>query len=129
MKLKLVKCNFFKKQVEFLGRVVNENGYTMSDKSVQAVRELAKLSPKNVGQVRQLLGLMNYHRRSIQDFAKLAKPISDLLLADNYKGKLVKKKEISPSAKPKNNSLKKSTVSSKTPIVWEHKHQEALEKQ
>ena len=85
MKLKLEKCNFFKKKVEFLGRVVCENGYTMSDKSVQAVRELAKVSPKNVGQVRQLLGLVNYHRRSIQDFTVLAKPISDILLAENTK--------------------------------------------
>ena len=79
LKLKLSKCEFFKEQVNFLGRTVSEEGYRMNDDSVRAVRELKDRIPETVGEVRQLLGLLGYHRKHIQDFARIAKPLTDLL--------------------------------------------------
>ena len=65
---------------------MNEDGYRMDDQSVDAVRELKKFKPENVGHIRQLLGLLSYHRRHAQDFAKIAKPLTNLLLqAENTK--------------------------------------------
>ena len=49
-------------------------------KNVKAVKTLEKLKPSDVSEVRQLLGLLGYHRRHIQDFSRIAKPITDLLL-------------------------------------------------
>ena len=80
LKLKMEKCEFFKSEVHFLGRIVNECGHRMDDKSVEAVRALGDHQPKTVGEVRQLVGLLSYHRRYIHDFASIAKPLTDILI-------------------------------------------------
>ena len=52
----------------------------MDDRNILAVTNLKSFHPKNIGDIRQLLDLVSYHRRHIQDFSRIAKPISDLLL-------------------------------------------------
>ena len=83
LKLKAEKCDMFQQEVKFLGRIVNKDGYRMDGKNIQAVEALKDIKPKDVSEVRQLLGLLGYHRRHIQDFSRLAKPITDLLLKSN----------------------------------------------
>ena len=80
LKLRASKCDLFKRSVSFLGRIVSSEGYRMDEKNVKAVKTLEKLKPSDVSEVRQLLGLLGYHRRHIQDFSRIAKPITDLLL-------------------------------------------------
>ena len=117
IKLKLKKCNFFQKEVRFLGRIVSKDGYRMDDSSVDSVKELKNMIPKNVGQVRQILGLVGYHRRHIQDFARIAKPLTDLLLDDSCK------KEEKGKTVPKRN---KGSVPSSKAILWTEEHQKSL---
>ena len=88
LKLKLQKCKFFAREVKYLGRIVNENGYRMDEDSIEAVRILKNIKPTTVAEVRQVLGLVGYHRRHIQDFATIAKPLTDLLKGSNNNGKL-----------------------------------------
>ena len=80
IKLKASKCGLFKKEVKYLGRVVNKEGYKMDEANIKSVKGLKGVTPKKVGEVRQLLGLLGYHRRHVQDFSKIAKPITDLLI-------------------------------------------------
>ena len=82
----------------------------MDDEAIKAVGKLKDRdqAPKNVGEIRQILGLLSYHRRYVQNFARLSKPLSDLLVASEK------------------TSLEKG-LSSKTPIVWTEKEQKALE--
>ena len=80
LKLKASKCYLFQKEVKFLGRVVTKNGYRMDDGNIEAVRALKNFVPKTVSDVRVLLGMLGYHRRHIQDFSTIAKPITNLLL-------------------------------------------------
>ena len=80
LKLNLNKCNLFKREVSYLGRRVNEQGYRMDGDNIEAVRQLINLKPHTIGEVRQLMGLLIYHRRHVQDFAKIAKPLTNLLL-------------------------------------------------
>ena len=115
LKLNLSKCHLFKNKVTYLGRTVNKDGYRMDESSVQAVRELKNRKIETVGEVRQLLGLLSYHRRHVQDFAKLAKPLTDLLLV----------KDEGAETKIKTN---KGSVHSKQKIQWGALHQAALEK-
>ena len=66
----------------------------MDEESVAAVRALKTFKPRNVGHIRQLLGLLGYHRRHIQDFSNIAEPFSDLLLAkhrDSTRNKSIQK--------------------------------------
>ena len=79
VKLKAKKCNFFRKEVCYLGRIVSEEGYRIDPKKVYALKSLKETPPKSVGDVRKLLGLLGYYRRYVPDFARLAKPLFDLL--------------------------------------------------
>ena len=91
LKLKPSKCDLFQREVKFLGRIVNADGYRMDKKNTEAVSALAGHEPANVSEVRQLLGLLGYHRRHIEGFSKIAKPLSDLLVIPD--GKMKSKKE------------------------------------
>ena len=52
MKLKLKKCNFLKKEVAFLGRLVSEHGYRIDPENTRAMSTLKGNPPKAVGDVK-----------------------------------------------------------------------------
>ena len=80
IKLKPRRCKMFRKQVQFLGRVVSELGYTLDQKSKEAVTGLQSQTSRTVGDVRKLLGFLTYFRRWIPQFSTIAKPLYDLTL-------------------------------------------------
>ena len=53
VKLKPRKCSLFKREVQFLGRVVSGDGYRMDPGCVRAVEKLKEQIPKPLGEVRQ----------------------------------------------------------------------------
>jgi hypothetical protein len=79
LKLNLSKCDFFKSEVKFLGRIVSKDGYRMDDDNIKAAVALKHFVPKTVSDIRHILGLIGYHRRHIQNFSSRAKPLCDLL--------------------------------------------------
>jgi hypothetical protein len=42
-----------------------------------------RIEPKNVKQLQQFLGICNYYRKFIKDYAKIATPLNKLLKAEN----------------------------------------------
>lgn len=72
----LRKCSFLVNEVEYLGRVVTEGQVRPSQRKVEALVNTEP--PKNVKQVRQLLGLAGYFRRYIKDYASKTAPIAHL---------------------------------------------------
>ena len=112
VKLKPRKCKLFQKEVRFLGRIVSEEGYRMDTDGIRAVTELKNKRPKTVGEVRQITGILSYYRRYIPNFARIAKPMYDLITA----------------TETKHNSKKKGQLPSKTPVRWMVQHQNSLEK-
>ena len=76
LKLKLSKCSFICKEVEFLGHRITPDGLQTTTRLVSAVQEFPR--PKNVKQTRQFLGLCSFYRRFIQSFANIAKPLHQL---------------------------------------------------
>jgi len=54
-------------KIGFLGIVIEPNGIEMEKKKVDGV--LSWLEPKNIKNIRKFLGLANYYRRFIKDFA------------------------------------------------------------
>ena len=88
VKLKPSKCEFFKREVRFLGRIVSSNGYRLDSSSINAILQLKERRPQTVGDVRRLLGLLGYYRRYIKDFAKKTKPLHDLLIYEQSEEKI-----------------------------------------
>ena len=73
LKLKPKKCVLFQRKVEFLGREVGENKVFLRDEQVRTVKEWP--TPTTTKHVEQFLGLVNYHRMFIKDFARVATPL------------------------------------------------------
>ena len=71
--VKLEKCVWKVKEVRFLGVIIGEDGVRMEKKKVQEVIE--GLVPRSVKNVQKFLGLANYYRQFVKDFAKIAKPL------------------------------------------------------
>ena len=79
VKLKPKKCTMFKREVVFLGRVVSAEGYKLDPSTMAPILRLKDTPPKNVIEVRKLMGFLNYYRRYIENFSRIAKPIYDLV--------------------------------------------------
>ena len=76
LKLKPSKCQLFRDRVKFLGHVVTPEGVECDPDKLEAVA--AWPNPKSVGDIRSFLGLASYYRRFIQDFARIASPMTAL---------------------------------------------------
>ena len=74
LKLKPNKCELFKKSIAYLGHIVLKYGVERDSKKIAAVFEWPR--PHNVNTVIKFLGFINYYRRFIKDFSKIARPIS-----------------------------------------------------
>jgi len=70
------KCTWKVQKVNFLGVVMGEGKIEMEEDKVAEV--LNWPAPKTVRDVRKFLGLANYYRRFVKDFAKIARPLNNL---------------------------------------------------
>ena len=70
------KCVWKTKEVEFLGVIIGLDGVRMEKKKVQGVIDW--LVPKSVKDVQKFLGLANYYRQFVKDFAKIAKLLYEM---------------------------------------------------
>ena len=68
------------RKIGFLGVVIGPNGIEMEEEKVDGV--LSWPEPKNAKDVRKFLGLANYYRRFIKDFAQVARPMNVLTRKD-----------------------------------------------
>lgn len=78
--INLEKCHFFQTSVSFLGYDISADGVRPGKKKLKAVEQYPE--PKNVHQVRQFLGLINYFRKFIRNCALISKPLLKLLKMD-----------------------------------------------
>jgi RNase H-like domain found in reverse transcriptase/Reverse transcriptase (RNA-dependent DNA polymerase) len=74
--LKLRKCTFAAREVEYLGHVIRPGRLEMQDAKVAALKAVRRPATKT--QLRSFLGLANVYRRFFPGIAKIAKPLTDL---------------------------------------------------
>ena len=74
------KCVWKVREVGFLGVIIGEEGVRMEKEKVQGVIEW--LIPRNIKDVQKFLGLVNYYRQFVKDFAMIAKPLYETTRKD-----------------------------------------------
>ena len=76
MKLKPSKCHLCQQKAVFLGHVVSSEGIAMDPSKTEVIAKWP--TPQNKKDVQWFLGLANYYRRFIRNFATIAKPLQRL---------------------------------------------------
>jgi hypothetical protein len=74
---KFSKCEFWMEKVAFLGHVLSAEGVAIDLSKIEAVSKWQ--SPKSVTEILTFLNLAGYFRRFIENFSKIAKPMTELL--------------------------------------------------
>jgi hypothetical protein len=80
LKIKLKKCFFCFPNLTFLGHIVRRNGISSDPEKIEKIKKFPM--PRNVKDVRSILGLFSYYRKFVKDFSKIAKPLLALLKKD-----------------------------------------------
>lgn len=118
IKLRPAKCELFKQEVRYVGRLVSADGVRIDTKDIAAVQTLREGTPNTAGDVQRLLGFLSYYRAYVQDFARIAKPLYDLLqVRGNH----------AAQAQLKTSKGKGGQLSSRAPIQWTQVHQGVLD--
>ena len=107
LKLKPSKCQFLRDNIKYLGHEVSEHGVAVDPEKVAAVQRMT--APKDIKELQRFLGFVGVLRRFIKDYAKMAKPLTDLLRGHSKKRKNGK---VKPEKPP--------------PYVWGDEEQEAF---
>ena len=74
------KCVWKVREMGFLGVIIGEDGVRMEKEKMQGVIEW--LVPKNMKDVQKFLGLANYYRQFVKDFATIAKLLHETMRKD-----------------------------------------------
>ena len=74
--LKLEKCKFVAKEVEFLGMIVKEGKIMMDPVKLAGISKWPE--PKTVKQVRSFLGFAGFYRKFIGNYAEIMAPLTNL---------------------------------------------------
>lgn len=77
LQLKISKCLFFAKKFEYLGHIISNEGIKANPKKIEVIKEYPR--PNKVKDIQSFLGLCNYFRRYVRNFAKISKPLTSLL--------------------------------------------------
>ena len=98
---KFSKCEFWLKEVGFLGHVLSAGGISVDPAKIKSVMEWK--APTTQTEVRGFLGLAGYYRKFVEGFSSIARPMTQLLKKD-------KKFEWTPKCEECFQELKKRLV-------------------
>ena len=76
LSLRADKCEFAFHELEYLGYIIGKNGVSASPGNVAKISEFP--IPKNRKEVQRFLGLTNFNRRFIKNYAEVTAPLSVL---------------------------------------------------
>jgi hypothetical protein len=77
---KFSKCEFWLKEVGFLGHVISAGGVSVDPLKITSILE--RKAPTNPTEVQAFLGLAGYYRKFVEGFSSIARPLTQLLQKD-----------------------------------------------
>lgn len=86
VKLKPEKCELFRREVRYVGRLVSADGVRVDPKDIEAVQALKHKRPQTVGDVRQLLGFLSYRHTTTQTNQRQTKTSPTAILSPSAMG-------------------------------------------
>ena len=113
LKLQPSKCELFNTSLLYLGHIVSEDSIRTDPKKVEAVQQWPM--PVTVTNVRSFLGLTNYYRRFLEGYARIARPLNNLISGENADKKKTSV-EWTPECQEAFEKLKKNCV--QKPQCW-----------
>ena len=76
LKMKQLKCNFFKSQIHYLGHLISEDVIRPLPGKLDSIKNM--LAPKCMKEIKQFLGLTGYYRKFVPRFADISRPLTRL---------------------------------------------------
>ncbi|KAK9720154.1 Integrase zinc binding domain [Popillia japonica] len=89
MKINLQKCKIFQRQVKFLGYEIGREGIKLDDQRLAEIKDYPR--PRKIKEMRAFLGMMNYYKRFVPNYARKTAPFK--LLKKNQKWKWEEEQE------------------------------------
>jgi hypothetical protein len=77
---KFSKCEFWLKEVGFLGHVISAGGVSVDPSKITSILE--RKAPTNPTKVRAFLGLARYYRKFVEGFSSITRPLTQILKKD-----------------------------------------------
>ena len=72
---KMSKCEFWLREVSFLGHIVSKEGIRVDPSKIKVILEWKP--PRNVTEVHRFLGFAGYYKRFVKGFSMIATPMTD----------------------------------------------------
>ena len=80
LKLKMEKCSFLKKHIQYLGHIVSGDGIKPVPEKLSSIQQMP--CPYTLKEVKQFLGLVGYCRKFIPRYADVVRPLNALTHID-----------------------------------------------
>ena len=80
LKLKMEKCSFLKKHIQYLGHIISGDGIKPVPEKLSSIQQMS--CPYTPKEVKQFLGLVGYYRKFIPRYADIARPLNALTRKD-----------------------------------------------
>jgi transposase InsO family protein len=80
LKLNRQKCEFSKREIEFLGYIISGDGIKIDPAKIEAITKMP--DPTNVAELRRFLGMVNFLGRHLPNLSQVLHPLNKLLEKD-----------------------------------------------
>ena len=108
LKLKLLKCEFFKEKIEYLGHSVSSKGVWLSRDNLKAIAKYPE--PTMYTAMKGFIRLLGHFRCFIKDFAEIVDPLHEYARGDTA-NKKKKRVVLNKAARDAFHKLKKAVMS------------------
>lgn len=81
LKVRYSKCDFFAKEVQYLGHMINSEGIKPVHDKLEAIRNYPV--PRTAKEVLRFLGMCGYYRRFVRQYSKIVRPLYELTKSVN----------------------------------------------